>query len=448
MRLLDQARAFLEAAARPVEHGFDLDEACGEGLFSHCLSFVPPLAFFIARACAEAILLSAGGADRIGSVVGPLSTIRVSGSPGGRTDADLRMVAAGLVEQARLGIWLRGAGPPNRASIACCWASPGVSAAVPGDRRRQAIVRRNDQRRVARHRRIRPGVGFPAPECTTQPLARQRGNEQDGGKVYACSVVSLGRSLRLRKARSNRMTTRNANRRVADIEYQKGTEVAKMQVGEVDDIAVPHPVEDVAERSAEHHSERNLVDPLLLAADPHGDGDGDGRGQRDQHPAPDRGRRVEQAERNAVVLGVGEVEERQQHQLIAELVDAERPGHATWSAGRARTRQRDREAEIRAFIAEFPITRSCGRRPFDDAHEAPNGSLIHVPHVGQDLSIHHLFAPVAQLAVALHLRQVAPAAPAFVVARLRHSALIAFVNCRDDEQLGQFLGRRRAAPAA
>src|SRR5258705_7198321 len=27
--------------------------------------------------------------------------------------------------------WLRGAGPPNRASIACCWASPALRPAVP-----------------------------------------------------------------------------------------------------------------------------------------------------------------------------------------------------------------------------------------------------------------------------------------------------------------------------
>ena len=35
VRFLDQARAFLEAAARPVEHRFDLDEAGGKGFFGH-----------------------------------------------------------------------------------------------------------------------------------------------------------------------------------------------------------------------------------------------------------------------------------------------------------------------------------------------------------------------------------------------------------------------------
>jgi hypothetical protein len=85
----------------------------------------------------------------------------------------------------------------------------------------------------------------------------------------------------------------DANRRIADIEYQKRTDIAKMQVGEVDDIAEPHPVEDVAERAAEHHPERRLVDPVALAPDPHRDSDRDRRSQADQHPAADRVGRVQ-----------------------------------------------------------------------------------------------------------------------------------------------------------
>src|SRR6476469_1288015 len=69
-------------------------------------------------------------ADRICSVVGPLSTSRVSGSQTWlrmpicaslRPAASSRLISPGL----------RGAGPPNRASIACCWASAGVRPAVP-----------------------------------------------------------------------------------------------------------------------------------------------------------------------------------------------------------------------------------------------------------------------------------------------------------------------------
>src|SRR5512142_452543 len=49
-------------------------------------------------------------------------------------------------------------------------------------------------------------------------------------------------------------------------------------------------------------------------------------------------------------------------------------------------------------------------------------------------AIHHLVAPRAKLAVALDLRQTAPAAPAFVVDRFHHLP-IALVDCRCDEQL-------------
>ena len=37
-----------------------------------------------------------------------------------------------------------------------------------------------------------------------------------------------------------------------------------MQVGEIDDIAEAQPVEDIAERPAEHHSQRDLVAALLF----------------------------------------------------------------------------------------------------------------------------------------------------------------------------------------
>src|SRR4051812_40943959 len=50
-------------------------------------------------------------------------------------------------------------------------------------------------------------------------------------------------------------------------------------------------------------------------------------------------------------------------------------------------------------------------------------------------AIHHLIAAVAEIAVGLHLRQMAPAAPAFVVGRPVHSDCIASVHCRGDEQL-------------
>ena len=77
---------------------------------------------------------------------------------------------------------LRGAGPPNRASIACCCASPADRPGGSGDRRREAEVGRDDQRRVARDREFVRRVA----------LARERGaaarrdgrDEQQGGEGF------------------------------------------------------------------------------------------------------------------------------------------------------------------------------------------------------------------------------------------------------------------------
>src|SRR5438270_13394701 len=59
----------------------------------------------------------------------------------------------------------------------------------------------------------------------------------------------------------------DTNRRIADIEYQKRTECPKVQVREVDHIAMAGAVEDIAQRSAEHYAERDLIDAVLLARD-------------------------------------------------------------------------------------------------------------------------------------------------------------------------------------
>src|SRR5690242_8029683 len=53
------------------------------------------------------------------------------------------------------------------------------------------------------------------------------------------------------------------------------------------------------------------------------------------------------------------------------------------------------------------------------------------------LAIQHRLAPLVELAVRSHVRHVPPAASALVVCRLRHPDLIALVDCRRDEQLGE-----------
>ena len=77
----------------------------------------------------------------------------------------------------------------------------------------------------------------------------------------------------------------DANRRVGDIKDIKGPELAKMQVEEVDDIAEPHAIDDIAERAAEHEPEREPVAGLVLAPDPLRHADRDRRGHGDQQPA-------------------------------------------------------------------------------------------------------------------------------------------------------------------
>src|SRR5688500_16845593 len=54
----------------------------------------------------------------------------------------------------------------------------------------------------------------------------------------------------------------DANRCIGDIEDQKGTPCAEVQIGEVENIAEAAPVDDIAERSAQHHAERDLVTAL------------------------------------------------------------------------------------------------------------------------------------------------------------------------------------------
>src|SRR5437868_11269180 len=224
---------------------------------------------------------------------------------------------------------LRGAGLPNKVSIACCWASVGLSPAVPatgGDRLKSGGMISGALRATANS-----SGAARLPLRAAQPLlatAATMTRAEMALRMFdsLLGALALCRFLRGQERSQQQDHDGDANRCVADIEYQKRPEVSEMKVEEVGDIAVKRAVEDVAERSAQHHPERGLVDPVLLAPDPHGDGNGDRTRRRDQYPPPDRVGGVEEAERNALVLGVGEIEDRQQHQLVADLVDAERTG--------------------------------------------------------------------------------------------------------------------------
>src|SRR3546814_10138663 len=73
--------------------------------------------------------------------------------------------------------------------------------------------------------------------------------------------------------------------RIGDVEDEKGTESAEMQVGEIDDEAVADAVEDVADRAAEDQRQRQHVATRLFARHPKGDGNGDEGGDRDKSTA-------------------------------------------------------------------------------------------------------------------------------------------------------------------
>src|SRR5947209_6685384 len=269
------------------------------------------------------MVLSAGCADRIVRVVGPLSTTRVSGS-----QTVERMPSCAVSRPATssrlVSALLRGAGPPNKASIACCCASLGERPAVPatgGARLKSGGTISGAERATANS----SGVCFLPSEA--HPLVASAAISTARVRTLRMFNSLLGSFLTGQEGAEQQDHYRNADRCVPDIEYQKRAEVAEVQVGEVDDIAVPRAVEDVTERSAQHHAQRELVHAALFAPDPHRDSNGDGGGHRNQHPAAHVRLGVEQSERNAVVLGVSEIEDRQQYQLVAELIDGERPRH-------------------------------------------------------------------------------------------------------------------------
>src|SRR3954471_15287734 len=188
------------------------------------------------------------------TVVWPLSTTRVSGSctvermP---SCASLRPAASSRLVSALL----RGAGPPNKASIACCWASLGVRPTVPatgGARLKSGGTISGALRATANSSGVLPRVAQPlAPSATTASAAV---------KVLRMFDGLLGRIFTSEEGAEQQDDDRDADRRIADVEDEERPELAEVEVGEIDDIAEPHAVEDVAERAAEHHPQRCLVD--------------------------------------------------------------------------------------------------------------------------------------------------------------------------------------------
>src|SRR3954462_6170773 len=295
------------------------------------------------------MLVLALPALRICTVWAPLATTRVSGS-----QTWLRIPSWAFARPATssrlISLLLRGAGPPNKASIACCCASPGVKPAVPatgGARLKSGGMISGALRATANSSGAARLPLIAAHPLVARPATMTRAEMALRMFDSLLGLRALRSFLRGQERAHQQDHDRDANRCVPDIEDQKRPDIAEVKVEEVRHIAVERAVEDVAERSPEHHPQRGLVEPVLLAPDPHRDADGDRARHRDQHPAPDRVGRIEQAERNALVLGVSEIEDRQQHQLVANLVDPERTGHHPFRQLVEREHdQRDREPEL------------------------------------------------------------------------------------------------------
>src|SRR4051794_36151510 len=154
---------------------------------------------------------------------------------------------------------LRGAGPPNKVSTACCCASLGDRPAVPatgGARLKSGGMISGALRATANssgvdERWCAQPVKTAAPTSTAAKKAL-RMFDSLLGVATLCLILTSGERAQQQDHDGN------ADRSIADVEDQEGAPLPEMQIGEVGDIAVADAVEDVAERTAQHHAERQL----------------------------------------------------------------------------------------------------------------------------------------------------------------------------------------------
>src|SRR3954447_23661931 len=275
------------------------------------------------------MLVFAGAAARIWRVSAPLSTMRVSWSQTVErfpTGASSRPAWSSMLVSAAD----RGAGPPNNASIACCWASPAESPCVPATG--GAGLQSGGMTSGALRGTWNSSGVLLLPVSDAQPLVASAAASARTVKALRMFDSLLGLRpfmmiLTGDKGSQQQDHDGDANRGIADIEYQKRTEIAEVEVEEVDDEAVDGPVEDVAECSAEHHAQRHLVYSVLFPADPYRHADCDRGGEKNQHPPTKRIARVEQAKRDCLVVGEGETEDRMKVMLVSDHGHRHRPSH-------------------------------------------------------------------------------------------------------------------------
>src|SRR4051812_18519593 len=135
---------------------------------------------------------------------------------------------------------LRGAGPPNKVSIACCCASLGDSPAVPatgGARLKSGGMISGALRATANSSGVAlcgRNVAHPLVATAATMTRAEMALRMFDSLLGLCALCPF---LRGQEGPQQQDHDRDANRRIADIEYQKRPEVAEMEVGEVDHIA-------------------------------------------------------------------------------------------------------------------------------------------------------------------------------------------------------------------
>ena len=195
-------------------------------------------------------------------MVAPLSTTLVPGSPATERAPIGDAVAAGDLEHGRSRSRLRG----GRA------AEQGLQRLRRGDRRPAASARRRAggvQREIGRHhQRLVAGDGELVGAAAAGTVRRRRSRQSEGGgrggqaEMHDTHVrLSFFGALpsRISSARTSKSSTPMVIAASPTLKTKKGRQLAEMQIGIVDDIAEPHPIEDVAERAAEHEAERDRI---------------------------------------------------------------------------------------------------------------------------------------------------------------------------------------------
>src|SRR5690606_34196735 len=210
---------------------------------------------------------SPSGAARMVRVVSPLSTVWVAGSP----TADRMPGSASPARcSALVSTALRGEGPPNSASSASCAAVPSVGRGAPGwggTSSKSGGITSGAWRCTAnssgRSRLSTP----PEPQAASRaaPLATRtirvalRMGRCLRGFVRLLLALRGGRFLAHEQRAGKDYYHPDGDRRVGDVEDHERADLADVEVGIVDHVAIKPAVADIADRAAENQRQRGDV---------------------------------------------------------------------------------------------------------------------------------------------------------------------------------------------